>query len=98
MVFLGMLGDVLQGLQDARGNFRRDRQMLTPRPETVFVGDIAQVDGVAVRVGIAEESLNAYSVLANGNLGELALLLHLDAVPGLVIIAVRAVRIRSILV
>lgn len=83
-----MLSDVLQGSQDGFGKRRRGRQMLALRVKTVFVGGVAQADGIAVGIGIAVGSLNANSVLVFGNLDELALLLRLDAISGLVAVAV----------
>lgn len=83
-----MLGDVFQGFQDGLGHRRRDRQMFAAGLKTVFIGDVAQGDGIAVDIGIAEGSPNANSVLVFGDLGEFALLLRLDAVSGLVAEAV----------
>lgn len=96
VVLFGMLGDVLQGSQDGVGHRRRDRQMFATRLKTVFIGNVAHGDGIAAGVGVAERSLNANSVLVFVDLGESALLLHLDAISGLVVVAVRAVRIRSV--
>lgn len=88
VVLLGMLGDVLQGSQDGFGDRWRGRQMFSLRMKTVFVGGVAQADGIAVDVGIAEGTLNAIGVLVFGELDELALLLRLDAISGLVAVAV----------
>ncbi|EGI57988.1 hypothetical protein G5I_13966 [Acromyrmex echinatior] len=63
VVFLGMLGIVLQGSQDSRGDWRCDWQMLALRMETSFIGNVAQADGNAVIISIAERSLNANPVL-----------------------------------
>lgn len=88
VVFLGMLGVVLQGSQDGVRHRRRDRQMLALRMKTVFIGNVAQADGFAIDIGIAEGSLNLNSVFIFGDLDKLALLLRLDAISGLVAVAV----------
>ncbi|KYN41852.1 hypothetical protein ALC56_03782 [Trachymyrmex septentrionalis] len=75
IVFLGMLGIVLQGSQDSRGDRRCNWQMLALRMETSFIGAVAQADGTAVVISIAERSLNAKSVLVFGDIEKLTLLL-----------------------
>ncbi|EZA57575.1 hypothetical protein X777_02115 [Ooceraea biroi] len=76
------------GPQDTGGNRRRGWKMITLRLETVLVGDVAYTNGLAVRVGIAERSLNANSVFSRGDFSELALFLRLNAISGLVAVAV----------
>lgn len=91
-----MLSDVLQSPQDSSGDRGRGRQMITLRLETILVGDVAQTEGFAVGVGVAEGSLGAKSVLGGGEFGDLALFLRLNAISGLVTPAVRTVRVWSV--
>ena len=88
VVFLGMLGIVLQGSHDSRRDWRCDWQMLALRMETSFIGAVAQADGNAVVISITERSLNAKSVLVFGDIEKLTLLLCLDAICGLVAVAI----------
>ncbi|KYN17458.1 hypothetical protein ALC57_10250 [Trachymyrmex cornetzi] len=75
VVFLGMLGIVLQSSQDSRGDRRCNWQMLALRMETTFIGTVAQADRIAIVISIAERSLNTKSVLIFGDIEKLTLLL-----------------------
>lgn len=57
--------------------------------KTVFIGSVAQADGIAVGIGVAESSLHVDSFIVFGDLEELtALLLRPDAIFGLVTVTV----------
>lgn len=91
-----MLGDVLESPLDQRRYRGRDGQMGALRLEAVLVGDVRELVDVALVVGKTEAARGLQGLLIGALMGELALLLRVDAVTGLVAVAVRAVGVGTV--
>lgn len=91
LVLLGMLGDVLKGPLD-HGRYRgRGRQMGALRLESVLVRHVRDLVEVAVVAGETVAARGLEGLLIGALSIEVALLLNLDPVAGLVAVAVGAV-------
>lgn len=91
-----MLGDVLKGSLDCGWYRGRRGQVSTLRLESVLVGYVRDLKGLAVGVGIAVAASCLQGLILGTCVVEVTIFLDLDAITGLVAVAIDAVRVRSV--